>query len=105
MPRLRFDRERTAHQFDEIRVPERTQWHDPSVAYQLPNGVGILEVADDGAGIQDHDLSKPTHKTLGTSLIAKLARQLKGRVETDSVDGMTVRIVMTRSTAAKQVSV
>lgn len=73
--------------------------------YQLPNGVGILEVADDGAGIQDHDLSKPTHKTLGTSLIAKLARQLRGRVETDSVDGMTVRIVMTRSTAAKQVSV
>lgn len=73
--------------------------------YQLPNGVGILEVADDGAGIQDHDLSKPTRKTLGTSLIAKLARQLRGRVETDSVDGTTVRIVMTRSTAAKQVSV
>ena len=51
---------------------------------QHSDGSKLLEVRDDGQGLPPPDAARPSRKTLGTSLIAKLARQLKGKV--DEVD-------------------
>jgi two-component sensor histidine kinase len=67
---------------------------------QNADGSKLLEVRDDGQGLPPPDAVRPSRKTLGTSLIAKLARQLKGKVETDGTNGTTVRIVMSRSEPA-----
>ncbi len=57
---------------------------------QQADGSRLLEVADNGQGLQQP--AQPGRRTLGTSLVNKLARQLRGRVTTVSEDGMTVSI-------------
>jgi len=59
------------------------------------DGTRVLEVADDGRGMPA-PVPGEARKTLGTSLIAQLARQLRGRVEVDGSHGTTVRIVFAR---------
>jgi len=58
---------------------------------ELPDGMRLLEVADDGLGFQPKTGEK--RRTLGTSLVAKLARQLRGKVTTTGDGGVTVRIL------------
>jgi len=58
---------------------------------ELPDGMRLLEVADDGRGFQPKTGEK--RRTLGTSLVAKLARQLRGKVTTTGDGGVTVRIL------------
>ena len=69
---------------------------------QLQDGTRVLAVADDGCGMPP--ATQSLHKTLGTSLIAKLARQLRGRVETDHDRGTTVRVLFPRSLAPAPVT-
>lgn len=57
----------------------------------LGDGSRLLEVADDGQGFQPKTGEK--RRTLGTSLVSKLARQLRGRVITSGEGGVTVKIV------------
>ena len=57
---------------------------------QLADGKRLLEVSDDGRGFQPRPEEK--RRTLGTSLITKLARQLRGKVMTNGDSGVTVRI-------------
>lgn len=71
---------------------------------QQTDGTKLLEVRDDGKGLPPSEGARPSRKTLGTSLIAKLAKQLKGKVETDGTNGTTVRIVMSRSEPAPTVN-
>jgi PAS domain S-box-containing protein len=59
------------------------------------DGTRVLEVADDGRGMPSPTPGE-ARKTLGTSLVAQLARQLRGRVEIDGSQGTTVRIVFAR---------
>jgi two-component sensor histidine kinase len=47
-------------------------------------------VSDDGRGFQPRPEEK--RRTLGTSLVSKLARQLRGKVMTNGDGGVTVRI-------------
>jgi len=62
------------------------------VLKNLADGSRLLEVADDGRGVTPPDPTAPARKTLGTSLVAKLARQLRGEVEIEGSNGMCVRI-------------
>jgi two-component sensor histidine kinase len=57
---------------------------------QLEDGKRLLEVSDDGRGFQPRPEEK--RRTLGTSLVSKLARQLRGKVMTNGDGGVTVRI-------------
>lgn len=70
---------------------------------QQADGTRLLEVADNGRGVQQKPASTPTRRTLGTSLVAKLARQLRGKVTTVDQNGYAVRIVFEGRTAAEVV--
>jgi two-component sensor histidine kinase len=61
---------------------------------EQPDGQRLLSVSDDGPGLTDARRDGPP--TLGMSLIATLARQLRGRVETDGSRGTTVRVLFGR---------
>ena len=58
--------------------------------HEGPDGERALTVADDGPGLSGSMQGRT--KTLGMSLIATLARQLRGRVEVDDREGTAVRI-------------
>lgn len=68
----------------------------------LGDGSRLLEVADDGQGFQPKAGEK--RRTLGTSLVAKLARQLRGRVITSGDGGVTVKIVFEGSAKVEAVT-
>lgn len=68
----------------------------------LGDGSRLLEVADDGQGFQPKSGDK--RRTLGTSLVAKLARQLRGRVITSGEGGVTVKIVFEGAAKAEAVT-
>ncbi len=55
-----------------------------------PGGERVLTVADDGPGLAGVRSGAPA--TLGMSLVATLARQLRGRVEVDGQKGTVVRV-------------
>ena len=69
---------------------------------ELPDGMRLLEVADDGRGFQPKTGEK--RRTLGTSLVAKLARQLRGKVTTTGDGGVTVRILFEGQQKAETVN-
>lgn len=58
-----------------------------------PGGERVLIVSDDGPGLPDEPSGPPT---LGMSLVKTLARQLRGRVETDGTKGTVVRVFFGR---------
>lgn len=68
----------------------------------LGDGSRLLEVADDGQGFQPKTGEK--RRTLGTSLVSKLARQLRGRVITSGEGGVTVKIVFEGAARAEAVT-
>jgi two-component sensor histidine kinase len=68
----------------------------------LGDGTRLLEVADDGQGFQPKTGEK--RRTLGTSLVSKLARQLRGRVITSGEGGVTVKIVFEGAAKAEAVT-
>src|SRR5262245_2030292 len=74
------------------------------VLKNMADGSRLLEVADDGRGIAPPDPAAPRRTTLGTSLVAKLARQLRGKVEIDGSNGMCVRIRFGGRLAAEAVT-
>jgi PAS domain S-box-containing protein len=57
---------------------------------ESPGGERVLSVADDGPGLGGAKPGGPP--TLGMSLVATLARQLRGRVEVDGARGTRVRV-------------
>ncbi len=69
---------------------------------ELGDGTRLLEVADDGQGFQPRAGEK--RRTLGTSLVDKLARQLRGRVTTSGEAGVTVKIVFEGAAKAEAVT-
>lgn len=74
---------------------------------QQADGTRLLEVQDDGRGFVAPDpalAAAPRRKTLGTSLVAKLARQLRGKVEVDGSNGMRTRIVFAGTQPAAAVT-
>ena len=62
-----------------------------------PNGERVLSVGDDGPGLAGN--KSGATKTLGMSLVATLARQLRGRVEVDGTRGTLVRVLFPRKSA------
>ena len=67
------------------------------------DGMRVLEVTDNGHGLKP--ASGPSRRTLGTSLVAKLARQLNGKVTMENNGGVTVRIVFAGRAPATAVTV
>ncbi|MSR63597.1 MAG: PAS domain S-box protein [Planctomycetes bacterium] len=62
-----------------------------------PSGERVLSVGDDGPGLGG--TKSGAAKTLGMSLVATLARQLRGRVEVDGTRGTLVRVFFPRKGA------
>jgi two-component sensor histidine kinase len=60
-------------------------------------GARVLSVADDGPGLPASTNGGPP--TLGMSLVATLARQLRGRVEMDGSRGTCVRVLFGKRAA------
>lgn len=60
---------------------------------ERPGGERLLEVKDDGRGMEP---SNGPSKSLGMSLIATLARQLRGRFELDGRHGTRVQVLFPR---------
>ncbi|MGE3171349.1 MAG: sensor histidine kinase [Planctomycetota bacterium] len=73
------------------------------VLRQQTDGTRLLEVSDDGRGPIE-SAAPQKRKTLGTSLVAKLARQLRGKVTIDGNGGMTTRIVFAGRAPAEAVT-
>jgi len=61
---------------------------------EVAGGERVLTVADDGPGLPTEPREGPP--SLGMSLVSTLARQLRGRVEVDGVDGTAVRVFFGR---------
>jgi PAS domain S-box-containing protein len=66
------------------------------VALREDGGERLLEVGDDGRGMESPQ-NGPS-KSLGMSLVATLARQLRGRAEIDGSNGTRVRVRFPRRT-------
>jgi two-component sensor histidine kinase len=64
---------------------------------ELPGGERVLSVADDGPGLGRSKTGGPP--TLGMSLVATLARQLRGRVELEGQNGTRVSVFFTKKAA------
>jgi two-component sensor histidine kinase len=66
------------------------------------DGQRVLTVADDGPGLSGVEFGRT--KTLGMTLIATLARQLRGRVEVEGARGTLVRVTFPRKAPVEAVA-